>query len=130
MEEDYPELLKMFQEGIASRNISYDLYSPKIIKSKKPKEEVAYGLVQDEWENIDTPTAVIKENITIDCALKWNRIFISKYNEVFHEKISINENDIRNLITNVESKTDVCNFFMEYMYARYYNDRIGEWQWI
>lgn len=126
MRENYPELISMFQEGICSRRKTDYAWKPQIIRSRSPKEEVAQGLVQEGWDNVPPSEEDICELITNELAISWNRIFLDKYNELFYQEISVNEDDIRNLLANVDRKMDVCNFFMACMYKKYYLKILGD----
>lgn len=128
MDDSYSCLLEMFKEGIKSRRMDNKLYKPRIIRSGNPKKEVACGLVQKERKEFEIIDADLEEEITDEMAIAWNRTFINKYNRLFDRKLSIQEDDIRNLMSKSDRKKDVCNFFMNDMYINYYRDRIiGEW---
>lgn len=131
MRSDYPELLQMFQAGIETRKTADNSYNPQIIKSKNPKKEVAIGLVQEAWDGWDGVKGIavgIEDDITDDLAIEWNNSFIDEYNKLFHKIFAIEEDEILNLMTRINRKTDVCNFFMGDMYAKYYMNRIKELQ--
>lgn len=128
MDDSYSCLLEMFKEGIKSRGMDNKHYKPQIIKSGNPKKEVACGLVQKDKNGLEIADQKLEEEITDEMAIEWNRTFINKYNKLFHENLSIQEDDIRNLMSKRDRKKDVCNFFMNDMYINYYRDRIiDEW---
>lgn len=120
------KMLKMFQAGIESRGVKAEDIRPELIDSQRPKEEVAYGLLQESVVNSERKITDLKENVTDSMAVKWNNAFVKKYNEFFGESISANNEDICNIMSNVDRNIDVCNFFMNVMYDRYYRNILIE----
>lgn len=127
-EKKFFRLLGMFQAGIESRLSVSDLYDSQIIMSDRPKEEVALGLLEEKEgglkkasDNID-----ITENITDEMAVIWNRLFLDAYNRLFSRKRKIDEKEIPALMAGNNRKMDVCNFFMDVLYKKYYLKRMKE----
>lgn len=114
--------LAIFQAGIRSREMQSEWYHPRIIRSKNPKKEVANGLVQERNSNTNQSTTDIKEHITDEKAMLWNRLFKDEYNRLFHRNVQINASDICDMLSNKDRDVDVCFFFMEYMYEKYYRE--------
>lgn len=124
-DEDYAKLLSIFEEGIKSRKISFEPYSPRIIKSSAPKQEVALGLLQDKGNTWRDKKNVITETISDEQAIILNNEFMDKYSKIFGRNVyGNNENDIRALMAGKNREMDICNFFMSNLYAKYYCDRI------
>lgn len=119
MKSSYPELHQMFREGVASRGMAHELKDTKIIKSKNPKKEVALGLVIPNVYNLNSCESVTEE-ISKDQALCWNKAFAAAYERVFQYHVEIDENEIIDILTKIDKKMDVCNFFLNVMYGRYY----------
>ncbi len=126
MEDDLIKFEYMFKSGIECRNLNSNEYEPKIIISKKPKREVAYGLIQDEINQILREENDARENITNELALHWNNEFLNNYNKFFDQEIKLEENDFFAVMSSVNRNTDICNFFMNDMYMKYYKNRIGQ----
>lgn len=118
------ELLKMFQAGVESRNVSSESFHPGLFSSHKPKEEVAYGLLQESVINKQKEPTDVKETVTDAMAIQWNKAFIQKYKELFEEEIDINPGEICDIMSNVDRHIDVCNFFMNVMYVQYYKKKL------
>lgn len=118
------KLLKMFQAGVESRKVPSENFHPGLISSKKPKEEVAYGLLQESVVNSQKETVDVKEMVTDDMAIQWNKVFIQKYKELFEEEIDINHSEICDIMSNIDRHIDVCNFFMNVMYIQYYKKKL------
>ena len=122
---NYAKLLSIFEEGIKSRKISFEPYSPRIIKSSAPKQEVALGLLADKENIWRDKKDVITEKISNEQAIILNNEFLDKYNKIFGRNVyGNNENDIRALMAGINREMDICNFFMTNLYAKYYCDRI------
>lgn len=121
---DKNNLIAMFKAGIESRSQNYSEINPTLIVSKRPKEEVAYGMLQD--GNGVGDGANLKEQISHDSAIEWNRDFIENYNIIYNEDIEFNEDEIENILSNIPSSLDICNFFMKEMYINYYQKKVKE----
>lgn len=119
--EQYAKLLNIFEEGIKSREISFEPYSPQVIKSGAPKQEVALGLLENKGDTWRDKKADIMEIISDEQAITLNNAFLNKYNTIFGRNVrGNNENDIRALMAGINRELDVCNFFMTNLYAKYY----------
>ena len=125
VEKDMKKFEDMFKAGIESRVPNSREYEPQIIISKKQKKEVAYGLVQDDIDKIVRGEKDVKEEISNILAVEWNRHFLNNYNRYFGRNVMLEENEIFAIMSSGERCKDICNFFLNDMYMKYYKNRIG-----
>lgn len=125
VEKDMKKFEDMFKAGIESRVPNSREYEPQIIISKKQKKEVAYGLVQDDIDKIVRGEKDVKEEISNILAVEWNRHFLNNYNRCFGRNVMLEENEIFAIMSSGERCKDICNFFLNDMYMKYYKNRIG-----
>lgn len=118
------KLHEMFEKGLKSREVSSEHCKPQIILSQSPKKEVAYGLVQEKNENFEKDMPNIKEEISNQMVMEWNKDFVNSYNSIFGKNFEFDKDEVCNIMSNSERDKDVCNFFMADMYAGYYMKRI------
>lgn len=122
--EDYSKLLSIFEKGICSRGVCAELFSPRIIKSGNPKEEVARGLLENKIESNSPVTSVMDEKINVVQAVQMNKSFLEAYNSTFEREMTCNVDDICALIERADKQMDILNFFMTELYGKYYCRRM------
>ena len=121
--EHYSKLLSIFEKGICSR-VCAELFSPRIIKSSNPKEEVARGLLENKTESNSQVTSEMNEAISVEQAVQMNKSFLEAYNSTFEREMTCNVDDICALIERADKQMDILNFFMTELYGKYYCRRM------
>lgn len=118
------KLIEMFKIGLNSRcNINESL-NLMIMQSKRPKKEVAIGLLQKNViENMDGRT-LLEEKLTEKQFIKCNKDFIENFNKIFKHNFECDNTTLANIysVLDKENKSDICNYFMDDLFDKYYSN--------